>query len=104
MPEANLVDKTIWTGDNLDILRGLNSESVCYKKQKHELLGRQEGVCNGCRIAFLFPNLTIDHVIPRSRGGTDHLENLQLLCGACNSIKGDREMPYRLARLKEREG
>ena len=28
MPEPNFVDKTIWTGDNLDILRGLNSESV----------------------------------------------------------------------------
>ncbi len=26
--EPNLADKTIWTGDNLDILRGLNSESV----------------------------------------------------------------------------
>ena len=25
---ANFVDKTIWTGDNLDILRGMNSESV----------------------------------------------------------------------------
>ena len=28
MAKANFVDKTIWTGDNLDILRGLNSESV----------------------------------------------------------------------------
>ena len=28
MPDINFVDKTIWTGDNLDILRGLNSESV----------------------------------------------------------------------------
>ena len=28
MPEPNFVDKTIWTGDNLDILRGLNSDSV----------------------------------------------------------------------------
>ncbi len=26
--EANFADKTIWTGDNLDILRGMNSESV----------------------------------------------------------------------------
>ena len=25
MAEANFADKTIWTGDNLDILRGLNS-------------------------------------------------------------------------------
>ena len=28
MVEPNFVDKTVWTGDNLDILRGLNSESV----------------------------------------------------------------------------
>ncbi len=28
MAEANFTDKTIWTGDNLDILRGMNSESV----------------------------------------------------------------------------
>ena len=26
--KPNFVDKTIWTGDNLDILRGLNSETV----------------------------------------------------------------------------
>lgn len=29
--------------------------------------------------------------MPRSRGGSDHLDNLQLLCGACNSVKGDRD-------------
>ena len=46
--------------------------------------------CNGCRIAFPFQNFTVDHVIPRSRGGTDHPDNLQLLCGACNSTKGNR--------------
>ena len=28
MAEANFADKTIWTGDNLDILRGLNSGCV----------------------------------------------------------------------------
>ncbi len=28
MAEPNFADKTIWTGDNLDILRGMNSESV----------------------------------------------------------------------------
>ena len=77
---------------------------IPYRKQKHVLFGRQEGKCTGCKIAFLYPNLTIDHVVPRSKGGTDHLENLQLLCGACNSIKGDREMAYLMARLKEREG
>ena len=37
---------------------------------------------------FPFRNFTIDHIVPQSRGGTDHLENLQLLCGACNSSAG----------------
>ena len=28
MTTPNFADKTIWTGDNLDILRGMNSETV----------------------------------------------------------------------------
>ncbi|MCS7177271.1 MAG: HNH endonuclease [Candidatus Kapabacteria bacterium] len=34
--------------------------------------------------------LTIDHVIPRSRGGTDTWENLVCACIRCNNLKGDR--------------
>jgi len=33
---------------------------------------------------------TIDHVIPRSRGGADSWENLIACCLRCNNIKGDR--------------
>ncbi len=33
---------------------------------------------------------TIDHVLPRSRGGKDTWENLVACCLACNNIKGDR--------------
>lgn len=31
--------------------------------------------------------LQIDHVLPRARGGTNTLENLQILCDICNRIK-----------------
>ena len=55
----------------------------------------------GCWVMFPFRNFTIDHVVPQSRGGTDHLDNLQLLCGACNSLKGDRPQEYLISRLKE---
>ncbi len=72
-----------------------------YRTHKHQLFGKQEGHCRGCRVAFPFRNFTVDHVVPRTRGGTDHLDNLQLLCGACNSLKGDREQQYLVAKLRE---
>lgn len=33
---------------------------------------------------------TIDHVMPKSRGGQDSWENLVACCLACNNLKGDR--------------
>ena len=70
---------------------------------KHTLFGRQEGRCNGCLMAFPFRNMTIDHVVPQSKGGQDNFDNLQLLCGACNSTKGAGTQEELIAKLK-REG
>jgi 5-methylcytosine-specific restriction endonuclease McrA len=33
--------------------------------------------------------MTRDHVVPRSRGGPDRMENLQTMCQPCNVAKGD---------------
>lgn len=63
-----------------------------YRTHRHTLYGRQEGVCNGCLMHFPFRNLTVDHIVPQSKSGSDHIDNLQLLCGACNSKKGNRSM------------
>ena len=52
-----------------------------YRTHKHQLFGKQEGRCGGCRVVFPFRNFTIDHVVPQSQGGSDHFDNLQLLCG-----------------------
>ena len=73
-----------------------------YKTHKQTLFGRQEGHCAGCRHDFLFRNFTIDHVVPQSKGGTDHIDNLQLLCSACNSEKGTRTQEEFLAILKRK--
>ena len=70
------------------------------RTHKHTLFGLQEGLCGGCEIFFPFRNLTIDHKVPRSKGGTDHFENLWLLCGACNSMKGTGSIAELRAKLK----
>lgn len=74
---------------------------IPYRQNKHVLFGQQEGRCNGCRTEFPFRAFAVDHIIPRARGGTDHIDNLQLLCTHCNSTKGDRPQEYLIARLKE---
>lgn len=72
-----------------------------YDTHKHTLYGKQEGVCNGCRTHFPFRNMTVDHIVPQKHGGTDHEDNLQLLCGACNSTKGIGTQAELIAKLKE---
>lgn len=42
-------------------------------------------------------NLTIDHVVPLSRGGTNQIDNLQTLCGGCNGMKKSKTADYRSA-------
>ena len=69
---------------------------------KRKLYGEQEGHCAGCNTHFEARHLTVDHIIARAKGGTDHIENLQLLCGNCNSIKGARNMAYLRVKLQLR--
>ena len=85
-----------------DIPQRTDIESpIPYRLNKHVLFGQQEGLCAGCRSEFPYRAFEVDHVIPQSRGGTDHIDNLQLLCSSCNRIKGNRTMEYLMARLAE---
>ena len=59
------------------------------------LYGKQGGDCKGCgEHQKNKGNLEVDHIIAKSKGGTDHIDNLQLLCGHCNRKKGNRSMEY----------
>lgn len=71
---------------------------------KKRLYGEQVGHCNGCGIHYRIKDLEIDHLIPISQSGTDKPTNLQLLCGHCNTTKGDGTMEDLRRRLeKQRE-
>ena len=70
------------------------------RTHRDTLYGNQGGHCAGCRHHFEMRHLEIDHIIAKSNGGTDHVDNLQLLCGNCNRIKGNRGMEYLRAKLQ----
>ena len=54
---------------------------------RRNLLRRDAHTCQYCGAA---ERLTLDHVLPRSRGGTDAWDNLVAACTRCNSRKGNR--------------
>lgn len=57
---------------------------------KKNLYSRDHGTCQYCGKHMGMTSATIDHVIPRSRGGKNTWENVVLACGPCNYTKGDR--------------
>ncbi|MBI3912654.1 MAG: HNH endonuclease [Chloroflexi bacterium] len=57
---------------------------------RRTVLARDLYTCQYCGGRPHKTELTIDHVIPRSRGGTTLWENVVTACGPCNRRKGDR--------------
>lgn len=57
------------------------------REQRIEVYNRYDGYCNLCGRKLDFAEMTLDHIIPLGKGGTNHLENLQCSCEMCNSIK-----------------
>lgn len=54
---------------------------------RREVLRRDHHACQYCGST---KNLTLDHVIPRSKGGKHTWDNVVTACERCNSRKGDR--------------
>lgn len=55
---------------------------------RKNILKRDDQKCQYC--GKKKSDMTIDHILPRSRGGTDSWENLVAACTSCNSKKGCR--------------
>lgn len=44
--------------------------------------------CSYCGVSITYRRMTIDHVLPRCRGGSDEIDNLYPSCYDCNDLKG----------------
>ena len=76
-----------------------------HAEMKEILLGEFGLKCWGC--GFKAPDeryLHLDHVSPKSDGGTNHIDNRALLCQPCNSKKSNAMSLSALRRANKREG
>lgn len=76
------------------------------------LRAQMEDRCVYCGTLLTDKTRTVDHVVPRSHGGMDHISNYLLACLACNESKGESSVhtwlgrpdpPFLLFRLPSRD-
>jgi hypothetical protein len=67
------------------------SRTIVYRKHKY--------ICTSCGVKCIHPNkdnynqsnaATLDHIIPKSKGGSHTYDNVTLLCRSCNTMKSDK--------------
>jgi len=56
-----------------------------------QVFKRAKSRCEACGISSEKRYLDIDHIVPRSKGGSDDISNLQALCFVCNRNKGNTD-------------
>lgn len=58
---------------------------------RYDIIRRAKGRCEACGCSVEDRALEVDHINPRSKGGSDDPSNLQALCYVCNAQKRDRD-------------
>ena len=63
-----------------------------WQKTRERILIRDGWQCSACGKYLKDADATVDHITPRSKGGSDEDWNLISLCRRDNAIKGDRAL------------
>jgi 5-methylcytosine-specific restriction endonuclease McrA len=63
------------------------------KSKKANLIEEFGAKCWWCEHNFSPEKLTLDHLRPKSKGGSNSLENLRLACFNCNNSRGNSLYP-----------
>ena len=60
------------------------------KYSRENIFRRDKYTCAYCRFIFPYRDLTIDHIMPKAKGGTSIWSNVVTACKPCNNKKADR--------------
>ena len=66
---------------------GVRHNTIVFNRRN--LFIRDENICQYCGKRFSTDDLTVDHIIPRSKGGQSSWLNCVLACISCNRKKAD---------------
>jgi len=77
----------IWKRHLVELKENPNTQGIP-EHVKATVFQRDGGRCRQC--GYVGKYIEYDHVIPRSKGGQNTVENIQLLCRECNLKKGSR--------------
>lgn len=75
-----------------------HKSSKLVRFSRHNIFWRDNFTCQYCHNKFSASQLTLDHVLPQSRGGKNSWENVVSACSPCNTKKSDK-LPHE-ARMK----
>lgn len=95
-------------GDKSRHERGYGKE---WTHKRLQALERDSYLCQRCRAQDRLTELAIkpydhavDHIVPKAKGGTDDLSNLQSLCTPCHTIKTEEDKRGNSKRIRREDG
>ena len=100
----------LWDKTSFDTIASTNTNQTVFKPlkrkekkiivhippitKKQKIYNRSNGICYLCGDPVSFSEMTVDHVIPKSKGGGNGIKNLRATHAKCNHDKGDKIIDY----------
>lgn len=76
--------------------------SISVRLSRQNVFLRDDHTCQYCMQKFADKKLTIDHVVPLSKGGSHDWTNVVTACSSCNNKKGDKSLEKMNVKLPKR--